>query len=101
MVEATKCSIDFFRQMPQELRESIEVNIDDLIAKYQNDIASNFLYSGKIALSECKWEDAGKNFKEAFDKGFFSTKLKALVGLICGWSRIDLEWPAKIMNRLR
>jgi glycosyltransferase involved in cell wall biosynthesis len=98
MVEAGKYSIDFFRQMPQELRASTGIDINDLLLNHRHQIASAFFLSGRIALTEGKWEEAKKNFREAFDKGSFSTKLEALVGLICGRCRIDLEWVAKIMN---
>lgn len=101
MVEAVKYSIDFFRQMPKELRESTGISINDLLLNHQYQIASAFSHSGRIALSEGKWKEAKKNFRKAFDKGSFSTKLKALVGLVCGRCRIDLEWAAKIMNRPR
>lgn len=101
MIEAVKYSIDFFKQMPKELRESTGININDLLLNHQYQIASAFFHSGRIALSEGKWKEAKKNFRKAFDKGSFSTKLKALVGLICGRCRIDLEWAAKILNRPR
>lgn len=101
MVGAGEYSIDFFRQMPKELREPTGININDLLLNHQYQIASAFFLSGRIALTEGKWEEAKKNFREAFDKGSFPTKLKALLGLICGRCRVDLEWVATIMNRPR
>lgn len=101
MVGASVYSIDFFRQMPQELRESTGIDVNDLLLNHQYQIASAFFHSGRIALSEGNWEEAKKNFRKAFNKGPLSTKLIALLGLICGRCRVDLEWVATIMNRPR
>lgn len=101
MVGASKYPIDFFKQMPKELRESTGIDVNDLLLNHQYQIASAFFHSGRIALSEGNWEEAKKNFRKAFNKGSFSTKLIALLGLICGRCRVDLEWVATIMNRPR
>jgi len=101
MVEASGYSIDFFKQMPKELRESTGVDVNDLLLNHQYQIASAFFHSGRIALSKGNWKEAKKNFRKAFNKGTLPTKLIALLGLICGRCRVDLEWVATIMNRPR
>lgn len=97
--EVHKYAIDFFNQIPQDLKKSIKINYNDLVMNYQYDMASIFFYSGRKALTEYKWDTANKHFKEAIDKGSLSTKIKAIVGLICSHCRIDLEWAATILNK--
>jgi len=97
--EPIKYAIDFFNQLPQELKKSIKINYNDLLLNHQYLIASVRFDFGRKDLTESKWEEAKKNFKEAIDKGSISTKTKAILGLICSHFRIDLEWAATILNK--
>ena len=101
MAEGTKWTIAFFEQMPQELRNSVGISISNLVDDYQHRIASAHFALGRTALTEGKWEQAGREFRRALSKGSFSTKIKAVLGLVCARCRLDMEWAATIMRRPR
>ena len=58
-------------------------------------------HSGRIALINGDWEEAKRSFMEALRNGRAPMKLGALLGLICSYCRVDLEWIAAIMNKPR
>ncbi len=93
-----KVSIDFFRQIPQELKNSLGVSIDELLAAHQHGIATALFTSGRIDLTEKKWGEAWRSFREALAKGSLMIKLGALLGLLCARCKVDLEWAATIMR---
>jgi hypothetical protein len=96
--QSYKYSIDFYNQLPQELKKSIKINYKDLLVYHQYSMANTFLYLGRIALTECKWKNAKINFLEAINKGSISTKIKAIFGLICCHCRMNLEWLVRTFD---
>jgi len=101
MTRADSCSIDLFNRMPQELRDSIGLSVKELVINHQQRLAATHFYLGRIALIQGKWQKAREEFREALDRSSSPTKVETLLGLICSYCKVDLEWAAMIMRRPR
>ncbi|RIH99421.1 glycosyltransferase, partial [candidate division NPL-UPA2 bacterium Unc8] len=101
MAEGTRCSIDLFERLPKELRDSLDISVNHLLAKHKYNVASAYFALGRVALLEGKWKEARPNFKRAIEKGNFPTRTKALLGIVCSYVKINLEWAALLMRRPR
>lgn len=99
--ELHKYKIDFFKRLPQDLRNSIHVEAADLCRQVEHKISVAHFHKGRIALLKGQWEEAKKNFKQSLNKGSLRIKLESLLGLTCAYLRVDLEWAATITRRPR
>jgi glycosyltransferase involved in cell wall biosynthesis len=101
MIEAGRYAVGFFTRLPPEIKESLSSKeLDDVSVKLKYKLAESFYQTGRISLREGRWEEAKENFKEAIKNGRYSTKLKALLGLICSNLRTDLELAAAVARNL-
>jgi glycosyltransferase involved in cell wall biosynthesis len=91
MNEARKYSIEFFTKLSPQVRESLGVKLEDLLANIDYVSSAYFFYLGRKLSVEGRWEEAEKNFRKALEKGCLSTKMKAALGLIGARCRTDLE----------
>ncbi len=99
---ASKHSIDFFKRMPQELARSVGLTLDELVANHQRQVAIATFHTGRIALISGNWDKAKEEFRRVLStESPSSTRLRAQVGLVCAYCKLDLEWIAKIMRRPR
>lgn len=96
-----RCSIFFVGHLPQELRNSLGISTNKLLNRCQHNIASAHFALGRIRLSQSKWREARKNFRQALDKSTLSRKIKALIGIACSYLKVDLEWAALLMCQPR
>ena len=94
-----RCSLAFFQQLPQELKDSIGISADNLVTKCQHNVASAYFRLGRTLLYNKRWREARPNFIQALNKGDFYTKLKALLGIGCSYTKADLEPVAFIMRK--
>ncbi len=94
-------AMDFLSQLPQELRDSVNVDINRLTALQQQTVAKGYFSLGRANLIDRSWEDARKNLALAIRKGSFLIRLKALLGLFSSYLKIDLEWLTKVLRRPR
>ncbi len=95
-----RCKIEFYEQLPQETKRAMGASINDLLARHQNDPVS-FLHMGRVALFESSWQEARKYFTKSINAGSFMIKLKSLLGIICSYLRVNLEWAFMILRRPR
>jgi len=96
-----KYKIDFLKRLPQELRNSIHVKVADLYRQVEHKIGVAHFHKGRIALLKGQWEEASKSFKQSLNRGSLRIKLESLLGLVCAYLRMDLEWAATITRRPR
>lgn len=99
--QAGECSISLFNQMPQELRDLTGLSMKQLAASKRQRASLGHVHLGRISLIEGKWQEAWEEFRKALDKSPLSTRLKALLGLMCSYCKVDMEWAAGIMHRPR
>jgi len=98
---ATRCSMDFFELLSPRLRDSLGISAKELLNKRQYWTALAHLSLGRMELTQHKWTEARKNLRLALDSGSFFTRTKALLGIVCAYLRVDLEWVAFLMRRRR
>jgi len=99
---ASKHSMDFFRSMPRELANGVGLTLDELLANHQRQVTIATFHTGRIALISGNWDKAKEEFGKVLStESPSSIRLRALVGLVCAYCRLDLEWIAKIMRRPR
>ena len=101
MAEAGRYSIDFFKRMPQELVDLLEVSIDELLHNQQIRMTEVNFSLGRMALLNGKWDEAKNDFKKVLVERRPIAKLAPLVGLICAYFKIDYEWVAGLMGNPR
>ena len=97
----SKCSADFFKRLPPELKNSIGISTDQLMSKYRDIIALGYFVSGRINLSRGKWNEARRDFRRALNESSLSTKTMSLFGRACSYLKLDVEWYAFLMRRPR
>jgi glycosyltransferase involved in cell wall biosynthesis len=91
MVEASKYGIEFFSRLPKEVQESTGLAIEDLWTNLERKRETIYLLSGRASLGEQRWDDAKDYFVKAFRSSRLSTRLKAALGLMCSYGRINVE----------
>jgi len=102
MVKAGLYSLEFFRNLPAEVKKSLEEEVYDINAKLQRKAKENYYYLGRAYLREGKWLDARENFLKAIkDKNVPSIKAKAMIGIICSYRKTDLEKLAAFSDKLK
>jgi len=99
--EGRRYPVEFFMRLPEEVKKSLGISVDDLSA-YIDLANAEFSYqSGRASLLEGRWGDAENEFRAALDKGCTKTRMKALAGMICGRCRTDVEWLTAVTKEPR
>ncbi len=93
-----RCSIDFIKNMPSEIKDAIHLTPDDLIKKFRYETFAYICHSGRMKLFCKDWINARKDFRKAMTNGNLPTRIIALIGLTCSYMRFDLEWGVKLMG---
>jgi len=83
MIKAGLYSIEFFNNLPEDVRASVEKTVDGLDAKLKRKKVNSYYYLGRAYLREGNLSLARENFSEAICKGDSVIKAKAMLGLIC------------------
>lgn len=99
MVNGRRYAIDFFKKLPDNLKEQLDLNIFDLESSYRLGLGNSWIHSGRNALIKQRWGQARSDFYEAFKLGTPFIKLKAFGGVICCVCKIDAEWIAKCFKK--
>jgi glycosyltransferase involved in cell wall biosynthesis len=99
MANGRRYSIDFFKKLPDDLREKLDIDFLDLECSYRCGLGNSWISSGRNALIKQHWGQARSDFYEAFKLGTPFIKLKAFGGLICSVCKIDAEWIAKYFKK--
>lgn len=94
-----RCSMVFFQDLPQSIKDSMNLGMLELNKSYEDCIANTYCVIGRENLFRHRWLDARKNFSYAFRKGNRYIKAKALSGIICSYLRVDMEWAAILMRK--
>lgn len=100
MLRASLYSAEFFRNLPSDVRASLGEDIQDIYARLERKSRENDYYLGRAYLSEEKWADARNFFLKAIsEENVLSIKAKALLGIICGLFKTDMEGLAALFDR--
>jgi len=99
MANSRRYSIDFFKKLPDDLRDKLDIDLSNLESSYRRALGSGYISSGRNALIKQHWRQARSDFYEAFKLGTPLIKLVALGGVICSVCKIDAEWIAKCLKK--
>ena len=99
MIKAGLYSIEFFNNLPPQVRSSVEKTVDGLDAKLKRKKIDSYYYLGRAYLREGNHSLARENFLQAILDGSPAIKAKAVLGLICLYSGIDLERLADVYDK--
>lgn len=99
MIKAGLYSIEFFNNLPDEVKDSLEKTVGDLRAKLKRKETDSYYYIGRAYLKQGNRSLAKRNFLEAICKGDSAIRAKAMLGLICGYCGIDLERLAELYDK--
>ena len=99
MANCNRYSIDFYNQLPDNLKEKVDIDISGLESSYRRGLGNSWIHSGRNALIKQRWGQARSDFYEAFKLGTPFIKLKAFGGVICSVCKIDAEWIAKCLKK--
>lgn len=101
MYEGSRYPIHFLERMPRGLADALGVRVEDLLVHHQRQMQVASVNLGRIALVNGDWNGARGSFWEALRSGAPSTRLAALIGLLCAYCRINAEWAATLAGRRR
>jgi glycosyltransferase involved in cell wall biosynthesis len=93
--------LTFFENLSKEIKNSLSINISDLKKQNKENVSSYHLDLGRINLIRREWTAAQTNLQKAFSNSTPYTKIIALLGIICSYFKINLEWAAFIIRRPR
>jgi glycosyltransferase involved in cell wall biosynthesis len=100
MVKAGFYSLEFFNNLPADIRASLAEDVRDINAKLECKVMENYYYLGRSYLRESKWVEAKENFLKAIrERNSPSIKFKAMLGIMCSYCRTDLEWLAAFFDK--
>jgi glycosyltransferase involved in cell wall biosynthesis len=99
MIKAGLYSIEFFNNLPPQVRASVERTVDGLDSKLKRKKIDSYYYLGRAYLREGNHSLARVNFLQAILDGSPAIKAKAVLGLICSYSGIDLERLADVYDK--
>ncbi|RLF83564.1 hypothetical protein DRN44_00660 [Thermococci archaeon] len=98
---AKKYSIEFFEKLPPEVRTKMRISVEDVYSIYDQRLASVYFALGKQALTNNRWNEARHYFRETLSKGSFLKKLYALLGISYSYCKMDLEWAARLISKIK
>lgn len=99
MITTSEFSIEFYKKLGKDIKNSINLTTKDLEQNYKLRIAFTSFDLGRKNLISKEYEEGKKNFKRAIIKGPILLKAKSLLGLICAYSKTDLEGIAGRLDR--
>ncbi|OPZ86920.1 MAG: putative teichuronic acid biosynthesis glycosyltransferase TuaG [Firmicutes bacterium ADurb.Bin419] len=99
ILASSRYAIAFFQSLPQPLRNSCGVTMKEMQVNCMHNIATMHFGKGRTNLYEQQWIEARKNFYKALQGGSPCLKTKVIVGLICSYLGLDMEWIAKLMHK--
>lgn len=82
---------EFFDHIPQEIRNSFNLNLEKVIKNRRYREAAACFRRGRIKLIRKEWANARKDFIKTLSIGSLLTRLKAIVGLLTGCLKIILK----------
>jgi glycosyltransferase involved in cell wall biosynthesis len=99
MIKASRYSIDFFNNLPEEVRASVADTTEGLYKKLDRKAIEYYYYVGRANLKEGKRSEAKENFLKAIGRGHPTVKAKAMVGIVCSLCGIDMDWLDALSKR--
>jgi len=97
--QSYKCAIDFFRRRSNELSRLTGFTLEQLLFGVQQQLSNDYFHFGRNALHRHNWQRAEKRFRQSFQMGTFTKKLKASLGIACSHLKIDMEMPARLIGK--
>ncbi len=98
MIKAGLYSIEFFNNLPAELKASVAEKVDGLEERLRRKEIEYYYYLGRAYLKEGKRSEAKESFLVAIRKGDSSLRAKAMLGLFCSLCRTDMERLASLRD---
>jgi glycosyltransferase involved in cell wall biosynthesis len=83
MIKAGLYSIEFFNNLPAEVRARVAEKVDRLDERLKRKEIEYHYYLGKAYLKEGKRTEAEESFLKAIREGDYALKAKAILGLLC------------------
>lgn len=100
MLGNKECILAFWDRLPETIKESLSgLNTKQLSKICQHHIAAENFAQGRTKLFQRDWAEARNSLRQALAQGSFSIKTEAMLGIICSYLRLDLEWTAALMGR--
>jgi glycosyltransferase involved in cell wall biosynthesis len=96
MIKAGIYSIDFFHNLPAEVKARVAEKVDRLDERLRRKETEYHYYLGRAYLKEGKRSEAEESFLKAIRKGDSALRAKAILGLLCSLCRTDLEQFASL-----
>jgi hypothetical protein len=94
MNQAFMVSVDFYEKLSKTLQKSIEFKMDDKLEFQDNIIKDQIAVSARLALIKGNWKEASRNYKNIIKNSTLKIKIQSILGIICAYLRITLEWFA-------
>lgn len=94
-----KCPLDFFKKRSNELSSLTGFTLEQLLSGMRQQLSNDYFHFGRNALHGHNWQRAEKRFRQSFQMGTFTKKLKASLGIACSHLKIDMEIPARLIGR--
>lgn len=99
MVRAGLYFTEFFKNLPADVKASLANEDTDIAARMDRKAREIDYYLGRAYLREGKWSDARESLLKAIkEENLPSIKAKAILGILCGLLRTDLEWLAAFID---
>lgn len=89
--QSYRCAVDFFKRQHNELSSLTGFTLERLLFARQQQLDNNNFHFGREALGRQNWQKAEKKFMQSFQRGTFTMKLKAFLGILCARLKIDIE----------
>jgi glycosyltransferase involved in cell wall biosynthesis len=99
MIKASRYSIDFFNNLPEEVKTSVANTTNGLYEKLDRKAIEYYYYVGRANLKEGKRSEAKENFLKVIGRGHPTVKAKAMVGVVCSLCGIDMDWLDALSKR--
>ncbi|NLJ39339.1 MAG: glycosyltransferase family 2 protein [Candidatus Atribacteria bacterium] len=87
-------SIDFYENLSPAQKKSINFKVEDKLEFREKILNDQIAVSARLALVKGDWKEASTCYRSIFKQGDLKIKIQSLLGVICAFLRIDLEWFA-------
>ena len=94
-----KCALGFFKKRSNELSSLTGFMLEQLLYGMQQQLSNDYFHFGRNAMHRHNLQRAEKRFRQSFQMGTFTKKLKASLGIACSHLKIDMEMPAGLIGR--
>ncbi len=92
-------AVCFYNNLPEKLKEKLSLDGQKIKNLWNLNLANSSFYDGRKCLMHKKWKLARVEFINAINKGGLVLKLKAILGILASYLRIDIEWIVALLGK--